>query len=600
MTMQKILMTGNEAIARGAYESGVTVAAGYPGTPSTEILENLVAYPEVYAEWAPNEKVALEVGFGASLAGARVLIAMKHVGLNVAADPFMTMSYTGTGGGLVLVTGDDPGMHSSQNEQDNRLYARFAKVPLMEPGDSQEAKEFIKEAFIISERYDTPVLFRITTRLAHTRTPVVLGDRSQFIPGEWQRNIPKLVMLPAYARQRHLVVEERRERLRAYAESSPLNEIVWGDREIGIISSGVAFSYAREAFGEGASYLKLGITNPLPLGLAKEFAGQVRRLIVVEELEPFLEEQLRAAGLKVEGKGLLPRVGELSPELIETGVRGRSRFRAVYQVPDNLPARPPIMCPGCPHRGVFYVLHKLRAVVAGDIGCYTLGAMPPFEAMDACLCMGAGIGASLGMQKAGGGEFARKVVAVIGDSTFIHSGITGLIDHIYNRSTGTIIILDNRTTAMTGHQDHPGTGRTLGGEETARIDFISLLRSLGVKNVRLVDPYQLRPLEEAIRQEMSREELSVVIASRPCVLIGSTPHPEGARAPTLAGAEAERRKTVAAYRERCTGCKKCLQLGCPAISLAGDRIQVDEDLCRGCTLCIQVCPQANEAGEEDE
>ena len=518
--MQQELLTGNEAVARGAFESGVGVGVGYPGTPSTEILESFVGYPGVYAEWAPNEKVALEVGFGASLAGARVLVTMKHVGLNVAADPFMTMSYTGVNGGLVLITADDPGMYSSQNEQDNRFYARFAQVPMLEPGDSQEAKDYIAKAYLISEQFDTPVLVRLTTRLSHTRTPVLPGENpSGPVQRDWERNIPKYVMLPGYARNRHLVVEERRRRLQEYAETSDLNEILWGDRSIGIISSGVVYNYAREALGDGASYLKLGCVYPLPLKLISEFARQVGRLIVVEELEPFLEDQIKAAGLAVAGKDLFPRVGELDPELIERGVRGSSRFKSYFPVPDGLPGRPPIMCPGCPHRSVFYVLHKLKAIVTGDIGCYTLGAMPPFEAMDTCLCMGASIGASLGMEKARGGDFARRVVAVIGDSTFAHSGITGLIDHIYNKSTGTVIILDNRTTAMTGHQDHPATGLTLGKQEAAKIDLAALVRALGVEHVRTVDPYDLRSLEQAVREEMGREEVSVIIASRACALI---------------------------------------------------------------------------------
>jgi indolepyruvate ferredoxin oxidoreductase alpha subunit len=582
--MQQELLTGNEAVARGAFESGVGVGVGYPGTPSTEILESFVGYPGVYAEWAPNEKVALEVGFGASLAGARVLVTMKHVGLNVAADPFMTMSYTGVNGGLVLITADDPGMHSSQNEQDNRFYARFAQVPMLEPGDSQEAKDYLAKAYLISEQFDTPVMVRLTTRLSHTRTPVILGKNpSGPVQRDWERNIPKYVMLPGYARNRHLAVEERRGRLQEYAEASGLNEILWGDRSLGIISSGVVHNYAREAFGDGASYLKLGCVYPLPLKLISEFARQVGRLIVVEELEPFLEDQIKAAGLAVAGKDLFPRVGELDPEVIERGVRGSSRFKSYFPVPDGLPARPPIMCAGCPHRSVFYVLHKLKAIVAGDIGCYTLGAMPPFEAMDACLCMGASIGASLGMEKARGSDFARRVVAVIGDSTFVHSGITGLIDHIYNKSTGTVIILDNRTTAMTGHQDHPATGLTLGKQEAAKIDLAALVRALGVEHVRTVDPYDLRSLEQAVREEMGREEVSVIIASRACALISG-----------------EMSLKEMTHTDRCTGCKKCLRLGCPALYLAGDRVRRDEDLCRGCSVCEQVCPQGKGAAEDDE
>jgi indolepyruvate ferredoxin oxidoreductase alpha subunit len=582
--MQQLLLTGNEAVARGAFEAGVGVGVGYPGTPSTEILENLVNYPGVYAEWAPNEKVALEVGFGASLAGCRVLVTMKHVGLNVAADPFMTMSYTGVNGGLVLITADDPGMYSSQNEQDNRFYARFATVPMLEPGDSQEAKDFLAQAYQISEQFDTPVLIRLTTRLSHTRTPVVQGEGP---PGPvrrgWQRNISKYVMLPGYARGRHLVVEERRKRLQEYSETSGLNEITWGDRRLGIVSSGVVYHYAREALGEGASFFKLGCVYPPPLKAIAEFGSQVERLIVVEELEPFLEDQIKAAGIAAEGKSLFPRVGELNPELIERGVGKASSFKPCFQVPDGLPGRPPIMCPGCPHRSIFYVLRKLGAIVTGDIGCYTLGAMPPFEAMDACLCMGASIGAGLGMEKAGGSDFARRVVSVIGDSTFIHSGITGLIDHIYNKSTGTVIILDNRTTAMTGHQDHPATGLTLAGQPAARVNLVDLVRSLGVEHVRKTDPYDLQGLEEAIREEMSREELSVIVASRPCALISR-----------------ERSLPEAGHLDRCTGCRKCLRLACPALYLAGDRVRRDEDLCRGCLVCEQVCPQGKGAAEEDE
>jgi indolepyruvate ferredoxin oxidoreductase alpha subunit len=582
--VQQTLLTGNEAVARGAFEAGVGVGVGYPGTPSTEILENFVDYPGVYAEWAPNEKVALEVGFGASLAGARVLVTMKHVGLNVAADPFMTMSYTGVNGGLVLISADDPGMYSSQNEQDNRFYARFAQVPMLEPGDSQEAKDYLVKAYLISEQFDTPVMVRLTTRLSHTRTPVLIGENpSGPVLRAFQRNIPKFVMLPGYARNRHLVVEERRERLKEYVETFAQNEIQWGDRSVGIISSGVVYNYAREAFGDGASYLKLGCVYPLPLKLISEFARQVGRLIVVEELEPFLEDQIRAAGLAVAGKDLFPRTGELDPQVIERGVRGSSRFKPYFPVPDGLPGRPPIMCPGCPHRSVFYVLHKLRAIVTGDIGCYTLGAMPPFEAMDACLCMGASIGASLGMEKARGSDFARRVVAVIGDSTFVHSGITGLIDHIYNKSTGTVIILDNRTTAMTGHQDHPLTGLTLSKQEAVKIDLAALVRALGVKQVRTVDPYDLQGLEQAVREEMGREEVSVVIASRPCALISK-----------------EWSLKEMTHLDRCTGCKKCLRLGCPALYLAGDRVRRDEDLCRSCSVCEQVCPQGKGADEDDE
>jgi len=579
----RVLLTGNEAVARGAYEAGVKVAAGYPGTPSTEILENLVKYQGVEAQWAPNEKVALEVGFGASLAGVRSLVTMKHVGLNVAADPFMTLSYTGVNGGLVVITTDDPGMHSSQNEQDNRYYARFAKVPLIEPSDSQESKDFLKEAFLLSEKYDTPVLFRMTTRVSHTRTPVMLGQREEQ-EREFSKHIAKYVMLPAYARGRHDRVEARKEQLVSYAENSPLNQVFWGGLEVGVITSGITFHYAREALGSEVSYLKLGITNPLPLNLIREFASRVHRLVVIEELDPFLEEQITAAGIPVSGKDIFPAVGELSPAIIEQGLQSEPTFRAYFINTEPLPGRPPLMCPGCPHRGVFYTLHKLKAVVTGDIGCYTLGALPPFEAMDSCLCMGASIGAALGMEKAKGKEFARKVVAVIGDSTFIHSGITALIDHVYNKSTGTIIILDNRTTAMTGHQDHPATGLTLKRETTQKLNLVKLVESLGVEHVFQVDPYDLEALETLLRREMDREALSVVLASRPCALI-----------------EKDSKAAPPVVSDDCKGCRKCLKLGCPALFSAGGRVGIDETICRGCGLCLQICPQeAIKVREKDE
>lgn len=569
----RLILSGNEAVARGAFESGVTVATGYPGTPSTEILENFCKYEDVYAEWAPNEKVALEVGIGASLAGARVLVTMKHVGLNVAADPLMTLSYTGVNGGLVVITADDPGMHSSQNEQDSRLYARFAKIPLIEPSDSQEAKDHLKEAFLISEKYDTPVIFRLTTRVAHTRSLVILAEKEAH-NREFSRNISKYVMLPGYARIRHQKVEERRKELLSYAESSHLNRITWGGRETGVVTSGVVDQYAREALGDGVSYLKLGITYPLPLEMIAEFGRRVQRLVVIEELEPFLEDQIKAAGIPATGKKLFPAVGELSPELIASSVCGALPFNAYFTNRESLPGRPPLMCPGCPHRGVFYVLRKLHAIVSGDIGCYTLGALPPFEAIDSNICMGASIGASLGMEKAKGKDFARKVVAVIGDSTFVHSGITGLIDHVYNRSTGTVVILDNRTTAMTGHQDHPATGLTLKGETTHRLNFMELVKSLGVEHVIQVDPYDLAALESILKKEMAREALSVIIASRPCVLIEKKPQPY--------------KVTIS---EDCTGCKKCLRLGCPALSFHKDHACLDETLCKGCKLCLEVCSQ---------
>jgi len=565
-----VLLSGNEAVARGAYEAGARFAAAYPGTPSTEILEEIASsYPDIYSEWSVNEKVALEVAIGASLGGIRALVAMKHVGLNVAADPLMTSSYTGVNGGLVIVSADDPGMHSSQNEQDNRFYAKFANVPMLEPADSQEAKDFTRMAFDISEEFDTPVIIRMTTRICHGRSRVELGERMEPGPVGYAKDERKYVMIPAYARARHTEVEKRRLRLERFSESTELNRVEFNDVSIGIISSGVAYQYAREVYPE-ASFLKLGVTNPLPRGKIMEFAGRVKRLIVVEELEPFLEDQIRALGVDVIGKEKVPRVGELSPELLRSALEGHGSPSPV----SDIPPRPPVMCPGCPHRGVFHVLRKLKMIVTGDIGCYTLSVLPPLRTMDTCICMGASIGAALGLERALGDESSRRTVAVLGDSTFVHSGITGLVNAVYNRSNSTVIILDNRTTAMTGHQDNPGTGRTLRGERTKRLDFIRLSKAIGVKNVYKVDPYDLAETEDAIREATSRPGASVVVAERECALL------------SRAGSG-----TSEVDSELCVGCGLCLKLGCPAIGSDGDKAKIDPILCYGCGVCSQVCPK---------
>jgi len=565
------LMLGNEAIARGAYEAGVRVGAAYPGTPSTEIIENLARYPGIYAEWAPNEKVALEVGIGASLAGARVLVAMKHVGVNVAADPLFTFSYTGVNGGLVLVTADDPGMHSSQNEQDNRGYARMAKLPMLEPSDAQEAKDMVKTALEISEAFDTPVFLRITTRLAHSRGLVNTAEPCEAELRPYQKDAPKYVMLPGYARVRHVKVEERQKALGEYSEKTPLNRIEWGDRSIGIIASGTVYQYAREVLPQ-ASFLKLGMVNPLPRRLIEEFVKGVDKAYVIEELEPVIEEQILSWGLKVEGKNLFPRTGELSPEIIAEKILGKPAPTA-YNAPPNLPGRPPVMCPGCPHRGMFYLLGRLRATVCGDIGCYTLGALPPLNSMDSCVCMGASIGMALGMEKARGRDFARRLVAVIGDSTFVHSGITPLIDAVYNGGTITVIILDNGTTAMTGHQDHPATGYRVTGEPAPQLSLEELVKAIGVKRVRVVDPLNLKATREVLKEELAAEELSVVISRRPCVLIDKTP-----------------RGKMQVDAEICNGCTACVRLGCPAIEVAEKKVRIDEQQCTACGLCAELCP----------
>lgn len=569
----KKLLTGNEAIARGAFEAGVTVAAAYPGTPSTEILENIAHYPEIYSEWSPNEKVALEVGIGASIAGARVLVAMKHVGVNVAADPLLTLAYTGVNGGLVLISADDPGMHSSQNEQDNRFYARFAQIPVFEPSDSQEAKDMLKTAYQLSEEFDTPVLFRTTTRVAHSQSLVELEPRTEVPLKEYVKNPQKYVMLPAYGRMRHPVVEERRKKLAAYNETSYLNRIGKGDAKIGVITSGVVYQYVKEILPD-VSILKLGMTYPLPQKLIKDFIESVGTCYVVEELEPFLEEQIKSWGLNVIGKELFPRIGEFSIELIREKLGGQAKTGvAVKNVPE-IPVRPPVLCPGCPHRGVFYAINKLRLKVAGDIGCYTLGAAPPLSSMDTCICMGASITSAHGMEKAWGEEFAKGLVAVIGDSTFMHSGMTGLVDVVYNLGTATTLILDNSTTAMTGHQDHPCTGVTLGKKEVRQVDLVALVKALGVERVQVVDPYDLKATEEAIKAEVAVREPSVIIFKRPCVLLKGQ-GPKGC---------------VYVDHDKCKACGACRKLGCPALVFSkGDKPVVDSTLCNGCGQCVQVC-----------
>ena len=579
----KVLLSGNEAIARGAYEAGVKVATAYPGTPSTEILENIVSYREIYAEWSPNEKVALEVAMGAAIAGVRALAAMKHVGVNIAADPLFTASYTGVRGGLVIVTADDPEMHSSQNEQDNRNYAKFAKIPMLEPADSQEAKDLVKVAFELSERCDTPVLLRTTTRISHSKSLVELSEpTTTSVQGGMEKQPEKFVMLPKHARTRHGLVEERMERLAKFANSFEENRIEIKDTSFGIITSGACYQYAQESFPD-YSFLKLAMVYPLPVEMIRTFAAQVKKLYVFEELDPFFEEQIQSLGIEVVGKAVFPRCGEFNPTTAEEGIRGRSVRSEPQPLLSSLPPRPPVMCPGCPYRGIFYTLKKQKLFVTGDIGCYTLGALPPLEAMDTCLCMGAGIGHAMGIDKALGNEALGKVVAVIGDSTFLHSGITGLMDMVYNKGACTVIILDNRTTAMTGRQDHPGTGYTLRGEVTTRIDLGDLCTAVGVNYVIKVNPYDLAQLDAVVREEIRRPEPSVLIAEAPCVL-----HRRDKKQPEV---------PLVVSEDTCVGCRTCLQIGCPAIEWREREAKkgtssITRELCTGCTVCAQVCKVA--------
>ncbi len=573
----RLFLSGDEAIARGAWEAGVKVAAAYPGTPSTDIVDSIAKYPEVYAQWSPNEKVAMEVGIGASRAGMRVLVAMKHVGLNVAADPFMTFSYTGVGGGTLIVSADDPHMHSSQNEQDNRPYSRMASVPMIEPADSEECRRLAAFSYGLSERYDTPVLMRITTRIAHGKGPVLPGERVEAEPVDsWHPDTQKWVMLPINARVRHAKMLERMELLKEFSEEWEENRVfnMGGDPEIGFISSGIPYQYVREAFPH-APVLKLTMTHPLPTRKILDFAKRVKRLYVVEELEPFLETAIRAMGIEVVGKEAFPRLGELSPELVYKGVAGEEK-RVQVSVPQGLPPRLPTLCAGCPHRGVFTVLRKLKAMVMGDIGCYTLGGLPPLSALHACVCMGAGIGMAHGATMAGAPS--EKTVAIIGDSTFLHSGITGVMDIVYNKGVATVIVLDNATTAMTGKQDHPGTGVTLKKEKTKKVSIEAVCRAVGVDRVRYIDPYDLEETERVLKEELAAREPSVVITTRPCTLITK-----------------ERPGVVYEVdEERCIACGKCSSVACMAVFLTGkngDRVaKVDPLLCYGCGVCAQVCP----------
>ena len=587
----KVLMSGNEAIARGAYECGVRFGAGYPGTPSTEILEEFAKYDGVYAEWAPNEKVALEVGIGAALAGARAIVTMKHVGVNVAADPLFTVSYTGTNGALVIISADDPSLHSSQNEQDNRNYAKFAKIPMLEPADSGEAKSYVKLAFELSERFDTPVFLRSTTRVSHSKSVVESGDIQPYEDrSEIKINAAKYVMVPAMARLRRLEVEKRMQALREFAETFPENRMELNSKEIGVITAGMPYNYCKAVFPD-YSYLKLGMVHPLPVNLIREFASKVKKLYVVEELDPFIEEQVRALGISVIGKDIFPYTNEFDPGVIEEAITGRKT--ALVKLPEvTIPPRPPNLCPGCPHRGLFHVLGKLKAFVTGDIGCYTLSFMKPLEGLHSCICMGASIGMAHGMSKALKEKGAGKVVGVLGDSTFLHSGMTSLLNMAYNKGEAVIVICDNRTTAMTGMQEHPATGFTLQGEKTKEVDLVALAATLGIDSVRVIDPYDIKNTQNVMKEELARKGSSLVISRRSCVLFKRH--------------QTEVRKPLRVDAGRCVGCKSCLNIGCPSIAwqrfedmAEGQFIRnakkqvgnsfIDAESCTGCTICRQIC-----------
>ncbi|WP_035288423.1 indolepyruvate ferredoxin oxidoreductase subunit alpha [Clostridium sp. KNHs214] len=576
----KVIMSGNEAIARGAYEAGVTIASAYPGTPSTEILENLSKYEGVYAEWAPNEKVALEVSSGAAIGGARSLSTMKHVGLNVAADPLFTMAYEGVNGGLVVVTADDPGMHSSQNEQDNRYYAPHAKVALIEPSDSQECLDYMKEAYKISEEYDTLVLFRSTTRVSHSKSIVELGERVEVGVKPYEKNVKKYVMIPAHSKAKHYEVEERLEKLRQYSNKTFLNRIEMGDTKIGIITSGISYQYAKEVFEDKASYLKIGYSYPLPDEMIKDFASKVEKLYIIEENDPYIETAVKAMGISCTGKEIIPICEELNPDIIRKAIL-KEENKGVYETDIKAPSRPPVLCPGCPHRGIFYAVSKYKDVIAtGDIGCYTLGLVPPLGVTDTVICMGASISGGLGMEKAN--QMAKredkKVFAFIGDSTFFHSGITGLINSVYNNIPIVTCILDNRITAMTGHQENPGTGKTLQNKPAPMVDIEKVALSVGIReeNIRVVDPYDLKSTEEAVKEAHDSNEPFVIITKQPCALKKDV-------------LKARVGMKCVIDSEKCKKCKACLKTGCPALQFKDGIVSIDQNMCNGCEICKQVC-----------
>ena len=571
--MKKLLL-GNEAVARGLYEAGVRVVSSYPGTPSTEITEAAATYEEIYCEWASNEKVAAEVAAGASFAGARSFCAQKHEGLNVAADPLFTMSYIGVNGGMVLAVADDPGLHSSQNEQDSRNYAIAAKLPMLEPADSAECRDFTKLAYELSEQFDTPVLLRLTTRVAHSRSPVELYEREEHALKPYEKNPAKNVMLPAFAKPKHYKVEERTQKLSAWSDEADINVLEDNHSEVGVIASGAVYQYAKEALGDTVSYLKLGMVHPLPLKKIQELASKVKTLYVIEELDDVIESFCKKNGIAVHGKDVFPRCDEFSQNVIRQCMLGK--VPESKKVDAETPGRPPVMCCGCPHRGLFYALKKAKVYVSGDIGCYTLGASAPLSAIDTCICMGASVSALHGYNKARGKDAEQKSVAVIGDSTFIHSGITGLIDIAYNQSNSVVIILDNSITGMTGHQQNPTTGYNIKGDPTTAVDLEALCKAVGIKRVRVCDPYNLKEVESVLKEELAAEEPSVIISRRPCALLKYVKH----------------KPSLVVDTEKCIGCKACLGIGCPAISVHGGKAAIDRTQCVGCGVCTTLCPKS--------
>ena len=567
----KKLMIGNQAVAAGLYDGGLGVVSSYPGTPSTEITEFLSKYEDIHSEWAPNEKVACEVAFGASLAGARSACAMKHVGLNVAADPLFTLSYTGVNGGMVICVADDPAMHSSQNEQDSRHYAIAAKVPMLEPADSMEAYAFAKSAFELSERFDTPVLLRMCTRIAHSQSVVETGEKVPTVLKDYEKNPAKYIMMPGNAIKRHPIVEDRTKALADFAEDCMYNTVEMNSDEIGIITSGCSYLYVKEALGDSVSILKIGMPHPLPTNIIREFASKVKKLYVIEELDPIIETHVKALGIEVTGKEMFSLLGEFSQQTVAAAF-GKEAPISV-SADSAIPARPPMMCAGCPHRGMFYTLAKNKITVHGDIGCYTLGAVPPLCALDSTLCMGASVSGLHGFNCARGSDAEKKSVAVIGDSTFMHSGMTGLVNVAYNATNSTVIILDNSITGMTGHQQNPTTGYNIKGDPAAKVNLEALCHALGINRVRVVDPYDLKACETAVKEELAAEEPSVIISRRPCVLLKYVKH----EAPLVVDAD------------KCKSCKRCMSLGCPAISLKDGKAKIDSTLCVGCGVCKQLC-----------